>query len=82
MKDELKIQMVRLVRPVKTEYYCSFEEGEGEYDTLTLIQNLEASNKDHWLIRLNLERWRTKKKLASYLRFAASVVENMQINNP
>jgi len=70
-------RMVRHPRPVKTEYSCAFEEGEDEYDTLTLHQNLEVPAGDNWLIELNLVRWRSKKELAAYLRFAASVVEGM-----
>ena len=70
-------RLVRHPRPVKTEYSCAFEDGDGEYDTLTLHQNLEVPDGDHWLIELNLVRWRSKKELAAYLRFAADIIEGM-----
>ena len=68
---------IKKPHPVKTEFACAFEEGDGEYDTLILHQNLEVPDRDHWLIELNLTRWRSKKELAAYLRYAASVVEEI-----
>ncbi len=54
-------------------FYCRDTE-EGIFN---FRQNMEAPNADHWQIELTLERWRTKKELAAYLRQAADAVERL-----
>jgi hypothetical protein len=43
--------------------------------TVTLTQNMEVTDANHWKVELLLERWRTRKQLVAYLRTVADMVE-------
>jgi hypothetical protein len=45
--------------------------------TVTLTQNMEVTDANHWKVELLLERWRTRKQLVAYLRTVADMVEGL-----
>lgn len=62
-------------REYERRYSANREAVPGDYDTVEIRQNTEASGGDHWLVELNLVRWRTAKELADYLKWVAQMVE-------
>ncbi len=56
-------------------YYSRRPCDDEAYDTASFRQNLEATDGDHWLLELNLERWRSAADMAAYLRWAADQME-------
>ena len=66
----------------ETTFSGTFRPPGGEIERLTLRQNLEAPNADHWQVDMNLTRWRTKAELVAYLRAVADLIERMPVNEP
>ena len=64
----------------KAVFYEYIEEPDGNVETFTLTQNLEAERGDHFKVEISLGRWRTKDMLVKYLRTIADVIEKHPIN--
>jgi hypothetical protein len=76
--DGSKSAVERLVKPLtpcNAQYYAILREADGNEESITLEQNLEAPWGDHYRVDVSLMRWRTKDKLAAYLRQIAAVIE-------
>lgn len=66
-------------RLASRQFYSLIREGDKTMDvhTITIDQNMEAPEGNHYKIALFLDRWRTKEQLVAYLRFAADLVERI-----
>ena len=69
------LQQMALPRECERRYYANCKLDEDDYDTASFRQNTEVPDGNHWLIALNLDRWRNAQDLATYLRWAARSVE-------
>jgi len=71
--NSLAVDLKPLVRPLTECERVSMAVIDAEnYNTVTVRQNTEVG--DHWLMELNLERWRSAEELARYLRTAANII--------
>ena len=68
-------RLVKPLTPCNAQYYAILREADGNEESITLEQNLEVPGGDHYRVDVSLMRWRTKDKLAAYLRQIAAVVE-------
>lgn len=53
-------------------YYCHLGPS-NEYEPFTATENMEAD--DHWMVEINLQRWRSRAEWSAYLRAAADAVD-------
>jgi hypothetical protein len=74
--------LVRIPFECERRYYSHYETSPEDHETGTFLRNMEATDGDHWRVELNLERWRSAKELADYLRWAAKSVEVLQARKP
>jgi len=75
-----KIEEITM-KKYKVSFCQHIEESDKNYETLKLVQNLEAKGGDHFKAEINLERWRPKAMLVKYLRTIANIIENHPIND-
>jgi hypothetical protein len=65
-----------LLKQSGAQFYANITESDGNYETVTLNQNLEAPGGDHWRVEFSLQRWRSKAELIKYLQSVVEVVRS------